>query len=338
MHRLAIGAAMASLLVLAATVPANAQAQPSPEPSTRTVEIPGAGAAVMVPRTWRTWQSEPDRLQRSVWTRDLVSGWTCQIWSSGDSPSAAAAADAFIEAPESAAIGASRSEPFEVPVGSAILVTLGSPDEDPPSRIQRLAFIDAPEGVVEIFCGPAPADHVVAVAESIEPLTPDYSPEPFDPRVELADHGFSVDFGPEWSVGSGSRVGYRTLLGGPVVLTAGREGTDAGVGDPPVEHCTIEDDSEVPGLTGLTSLADWKTAIRDAGKGMLHTVGPTMKVVGLTSGPAIRARWPFKLGPTTGWIVSDDEHVVVLLCWSDAPPGDGWRSIAETIEFLPEGG
>ena len=51
---------------------------------------------------------------------------------------------------------------------------------------------------------------------TIAPLAPDHAPEPFDPRIELTDHGFAVDFGPEWVVGFDSPG---SLTGGPTVLT-----------------------------------------------------------------------------------------------------------------------
>ncbi len=226
------------------------------------------------------------------------------------------------------------AEPFEVPTGSAVLVTYGSPERDPWYRVERIVLVDAPQGVVRVSCGSAPADHASDVARTIAPLASDYVPEPFDSRVELAAHGFAVDFGPEWGVSSRMALlgAQGTLLGGTPVLNAGRRSSRH---DGPTSRCSIEDDSDVPGLTGLTSVADWRAAIKAAGKGTLHAKKPAMKVVDLASGPALRADWPTRPAQTTAWIVSDAEHLLVLRCSSERPPKDSWRSVVETIEFLP---
>ena len=227
----------------------------------------------------------------------------------------------------------SVTEPLEVPTGNAVGVTLGSPERDPPNRIEHLVFVDAPQSLVRIYCGSAPIEFHLDVARTIAPLAADYSPPPFDPRVEFAEHGFAVDFGVEWSVSSRTEHLSARLLGGSTVLMAQTAAID---GDgPPVSRCSIEDATGVPGLTGLTSVVDWRAAIKGAATGTLHAKEPGMKVVELPSGPATRADWRLKLDPTTAWIVSDQEHVAVLLCSSERPPKDRWRSIAKTIEFLP---
>jgi hypothetical protein len=323
----------AVLSVSASVTVAGAQSPSPQEPAARTVEIPGSGATVTLPRQWRTWVAESDRGPDSVRTTDLSSGWLCRIASDATASeqglvSAEAAADAIADSiTEFAEYGPSFeidvAEPFEIPTGSAVLLTFGSPERDPWYRIDRIVLVDAPQGVVRVSCGSAPADHASGVARTIAPLAADYVPEPFDPRVELAAHGFAMDLGPEWGVSSRMALlgAQGTLLGGTPVLSAG--------------GCLIEDDSDVPGLTELTSVADWRAAIKDAGNGTLHAKTPAMKIIDLASGPAFRADWPTRPARTTVWIVSDAEHVLVLRCSSERPPKDRWRSVAESIEFLP---
>jgi len=330
----------AVLFVSASVTMAGAQSPPPDDPAARTVEIPGAGASVTLPREWRTWVAESDGQPISVWTTDLASGWMChiasdEIASEQNLVSAEAAADAITEGAEYTPFEIDAAEPFEVPTGSAVLVTFGSPQRDPWYRIERIVLVDAPLGVVRVSCGSAPADHASDVARTIAPLASDGVPEPFDPRVEFAAHGFAVDFGPEWGVSSRLALqgAQGTLLGGTPVLSASRRLSPQGG---PTDRCWIEDDSRVPGLTGLTSVADWRAAIKDAGKGTLHAKKPAMKVIDLASGPAYRADWQTRPAQTTAWIVSDAEHLLVLRCSSERPPKDRWRSIAETIEFLPQ--
>ena len=103
--------------------------------------------------------------------------------------------------------------------------------------------------------------------------------------------------------------------------------------DGPLYTCRIEDASDVLELQGLTTADDWKTAFIEAAEGRRGRE-LTTAAVELSSGPAIRADWS-KL-PTTAWVVSDDDHVIVLLCSSKRPPAGDLRSIANTIEFLPD--
>ncbi len=92
----------------------------------------------------------------------------------------------------------------------------------------------------------------------------------------------------------------------------------------------------MPELHGLTTADDWKRAFLKVAEGRRGRE-LTTQAVELASGPANRADWPKYLSgmPTTAWVVSGGDRVVVLMCQSKRPPEDDWRSIAETIEFLP---
>ncbi len=176
---------------------AGAQSPPPDDAATRTVEVPGAGATVTLPRAWRTWSVQLLESGPGVSTTDVDTGWTCQISATDEAASAQAAGDAFSQIPEPpmAPYEASVTGPFEVATRSAVGVTLGSPERDPAWRIEHLVYVDAPQSVVRIYCGSAPIDHGLDVARTIAPLTAGFSPEPFDPRVEVAAHGVAVDFG-----------------------------------------------------------------------------------------------------------------------------------------------
>ena len=310
---------------------------PSPEASTttRVVEIPGAGAAITLPRQWRTWWGQHTRLGSGVWTTDLAAGWTCQLSAQADLVSAEAAADEFVADLEFVPYELLERTSFDTPGGHVVSVTFGIPGQDDPRSSGAVVYADAPESVVLVSCGEAPLDHWLDVARTIAPLTADFSPEPFDPRVALPEHGFAIDFGVEWYVDP-RPPSLTPLLGGTVVLAA--QTTPLYGEGPRGAACQIEDDSDVPGLTRLASVADWKARINALDTGTLHTKKPVMKVVDLPSGRAIRADWRSMAMPTTAWIMSGDEHVLVLLCRSLRPPQDRYRSIAKTIEFLPEAG
>jgi len=318
--------------VLASVTSTAAQSFPPEARATRIVEIPGAGATVTLPRQWRTWWGEHARMGTGVWTTDLASGWTCQISAQQDLVSAEAAADEFVAGLEFVPSVLRGRTSFDVPGGHVVSVSFGTPDRVDPQAGGAMVYVDAPESVVLVLCGEAPIEHWLDVARSIAPLTADFSPEPFDPRVAIPEHGFAVDFGMEWYVDP--RAGHLgALLGGPIVLTTQ---TTALYGEgPPGAACQVEDDTGVAELAGPMSIVAWKVAIRHAGTGALHAKEPAMKLVELPSGPAIRADWSSVAMPATAWILSDDERVVVLLCRSFRPPEDRWLSIAETFEFLP---
>ncbi len=343
---------VALVFVLASMTATMAQSPTLEESLTTSVEIPGAGAVVTLPRAWRTWQNEAyDSARRQgpgVWTTDVDTGWTCQLWSSEDLVSAEVAADSLVGAPEAADIGISRSEADEVPVGTAVLVTFGGPEGlQPPDSIEHVAYVDAPHAVVQVWCAGASAEHVRDLAMDIAPLAPEHVPEPFDPRIELAKHGFAVDFGPEWA------VWFRfpgSLLGGTTVLTAQIQGPSG-----PSQSCHVEDVSAVPRFQRLTTADDWKRAFMKAADGR-NGRELTTRAARLSSGPAIRALWDKYLAgePTIAWVLSDDDRVIVLMChsrrtqrpsraasrpwvlpWSSPLGATRWRSIANTIEFLP---
>ena len=329
MQQRVMGLVIASMLILAPTAPAMAQA----EPSTTTVEIPGAGAVVTLPREWRTWQrNEPDRVTREatgVWTTELASGWTCHLRSDTDLVSAETAADEMVAALEYVPYRLRERATHDAPEGRVVSVTYESTDQDPP-RIFHDVYVDAPEGVVLVYCGEAPIEHWLDVARAIAPLPADFSPEPFDPSVQMADHGLAVDFGAEWRLSSRTDHLTTSLLGGPTVLSAQWRG-----GRRDSQTCTIEDDTDMPGLPRIGSVAAWRAALVYAAQ---ETGGSRFKtdVVDLPSGPAIRADWKRLWGtaPATAWVVTADDRVLVLVCLSNRPPKDRWLSIAETLEVL----
>ena len=176
MQREWMGMLAASAFILASGVPAIAATEPPVEPSARMVEIPGAGAVVRLPRGWRTWLPEGYHYPQ-VRTTDPATGWTCALWLSGELASAASAADAMADVPEAADMGISRGEPFETPVGTAVLVTYGGREaQQPPAYVVHEAYVKVDEEGTEA----AAATAVVMKGRSA----------PSKPRVVRADHPF----------------------------------------------------------------------------------------------------------------------------------------------------
>jgi hypothetical protein len=105
-------------------------------------------------------------------------------------------------------------------------------------------YLTVPAGVVSAYCAgdEPPADRWLSVIEAIAPLAAgSTSSHPFDPRVEVAAHGFAVDFSAEWLVRSWPGPG--PVLGGHLVLRAVTAASEDGSGG---YECVIEDDTVLP--------------------------------------------------------------------------------------------
>jgi hypothetical protein len=237
------------------------------------------------------------------------------------------------------------STAMDFPIGEAVRVSYRyrtMPDED--RFILHETYVTGPEGVVSVYCAAddPPADHWQSVVESMERVGPEGPVSaPFDPRVEVPDHGFAVDFGADWLV---------RPWGGPGPVLGGMAGHDAlpsevsmivlravtAEGVPTDAECMIEDAKGVLGLPKTASSTEWQAAFLASAEGQQQKTSiPDVATVDLASGRAVRADWERWRGtPATAWVIIGGEHRLVLFCRADQPPADDWRSIAETFEVL----
>lgn len=187
MTKRATTAAVGSLLVLGSMMPGAIHADEA-EPSTiRLVEIPGAGAVVALPRTWQTWlrteYEEVSRQAPGVWTSDPETGLMCHLRTGDEPVSAQEAADTFIEALELVPYELLDYGSAESTFGSVISVTIDQRDSEVTSTYHDV-YVDVPGGVVLLFCGQAPLDAWIEVAQAIVEIPDGYTPEPLDPPLE----------------------------------------------------------------------------------------------------------------------------------------------------------
>jgi hypothetical protein len=331
MRRLTIGVvlAMATSAIVAQSASTCEQAV------RRTVEVPGTGFAVTLPSAWRIWSPQgPD--EHVVTAGDVRTGQSCDFSLVEDAVTAQAAADETVETLKAHRdIEVVERTVVTVPAGDAVRVSYrytSSPDE--PRFVYHVYYLAGPDGVGSVSCMSAepPADCWLSIVESIEPLpSGGLASAPFDPRVEVPEHGFGVDFPAEWLVRASEGPG--PLLGGDPVLRA-----VTATGGPASADCTIEDDTGLPSLSGVDSLAGWQevfTAYAIAQEQRASV--PVVTEVALPSGRSVQADWPRRNGmPATAWVFLDGDRRVALFCRSEEPPDDRWRSIAETFAFLTE--
>jgi hypothetical protein len=333
-HRLPWGGPLAWLLIVTTSVATTAQPASDEDVVMRTSEIPGSGFTVTLSAAWRTWHAREAGNLAELWATDMAGRQICRFSLLEDVASAEGAAHETVEAVEAHP----QQEVVErtylnVPAGNAIRVGYRSKDAPDDARfVLNEYYLTVPKGVVSVYCAgdEPPADRWLSIIEAIAPLLAEARPSvPFDPRVEVPEHGLAVDFPAEWLVRSWPGPG--PVLGGSLVLRAVTLAQEGGY------ECLIEDDTALPSLPDVASLDEWRdTLISIAGAQERRTSEPVVTQVGLPSGPTVRADWERWSGmPATAWIFADGDRHAALLCRSDDPPDDRWRAIAESFEFLP---
>jgi hypothetical protein len=306
------------------------------EAAMQVIEIPGSGVTVELPVGWRVWPAEGVAYPRGITATDMATRQLCTFSLVEGVASAERAAHQTVELVEAQPQQQVVERSFlDLPAGNAVRVAYRFKDApDDPRFVLNEYYLTVPDGVVSAYCSgdEPPADRWLSVIETIAPLAaaPPLA-APFDPRVEVAAHGFAVDFPREWLVRSWPGLG--PVLGGTVVLRAVTLAHEDGSGG---HECLLEDDTGLLGPADVASLADWRDALGStAGTPVRRTSEPVVTQVVLPSGPTVRAAWERWSGmPATAWIFTDGDRHAALLCRSVVPPDDRWRSIAESFEFL----
>jgi hypothetical protein len=301
------------------------------------IEIPGSGFTVELPVEWRVWPAEGVAHPMGITATDVATRQHCSFSLMEGGASAERAAHQTVELVEAQPQQEIVERSFlDLPAANAVRVAYRLKDApDDPRFVLNEYYLTVPDGVVSAYCSgdEPPADRWLSVIETIAPLAaaPPLA-APFDPRVEVAAHGFAVDFPSEWLVRSWPGLG--PILGGTVVLRGVTLAHEDGSGG---HECLLEDDTALLGLVDVASLADWRDALGSAAAAPeRRTSEPVVTQVVLPSGPTVRADWERWSGmPATAWIFADGDRHAALLCRSDRPPDDRWRSIAESFEFLP---
>lgn len=334
MHQIPWGGPLAWLLIVTTSVATTAQPASDEDVVMRTSEIPGVGVAITLPVEWRIWSFTDDKAH-GIYASDVSGRRTCVFRLLSEASSAAAMAEETVEAVSRHKTEVQQAT-HDVPVGTAVRVSYryeSLPDE--PRFVQHEYHLDVPRGVVSVYCAgdEPPADRWLSIVESITPLPAELpTSAPFDPRVEVPEHGLAVDFPAEWLVRSWPGPG--PVLGGSVVLRAVTLAQEDGPGG---HECLIEDDTALPSLPDVASLDEWlDTLVSTAGAQERTTSEPVVTQVDLPSGPTVGADWERWSGmPATAWILADGDRRAALFCRSDEPPEDRWLSVAESFEFLP---
>jgi hypothetical protein len=139
-----------------------------------------------------------------------------------------------------------------VPAGDAFRVSYRyetMPDE--PRFVFHEYHLGAGDGVARFSCSGVepPGDDWLHIAEAIAPISTHVpASAPFDPRIEVPNHGLAVEFGDEWLMRAWATPGL--LLGGVTVLRADSVARE-GVGSS--SECWVEDETGGPSLSGLSS-------------------------------------------------------------------------------------
>ncbi len=301
------------------------------------IEIPGSGFTVGLPVEWRVWPAEGVAHPMGITATDVGTRQHCSFSLLEGVASAERAAHQTVELVEAQPQQEIVERTFlDLPAGNAVRVAYRLKDApDDPRFVLNEYYLTVPDGVVSAFCSgdEPPADRWLSVIETIAPLAaaPPLA-APFDPRVEVAAHGFAVDFPSEWLVRSWPGLG--PVLEGSIVLRAVTLAHEDGSGG---YECLMEDATALPSLADVASLADWRDVLGSTARAPeQRTSEPVVTQIDLPSGPIVRADWERWSGmPATAWIFTDGDRHAALLCRSVSPPDDRWRSVAESFEFLP---
>ena len=297
--------------------------------STRRLDVPDAGAAIRFPSSWRLWGMEEGRWFLAS-AFDPATGQTCRVTVDGDATTAEEASQ-FGDGASPEGLELLDRATLSVPAGPTVYEAWRL-QADPSSRIQHQFYLPAPTGVVVLRCtagisGEPPKDLWRPILETLgPPLDTDPDGLPFDARIELSDVGLAIELPVEWQVNRYEQAGR--FVGGPQVLLADRL-------DIPQDQRTCE--LEVAPFD--TTAIEWPGAIaKNLAAGLESdpaAAGVTLEIVELANGESIRVDFD-GAPPSTTWLLADPTRLVALSCDGtlDAPD-DRWRSIAETIEFLP---
>jgi hypothetical protein len=319
-------------LFLVATVAAMAaQSSAGEDAVTRTVEIPGTGLAATLPAEWRIWLAEEAGHPTEIMATDVAARRTCNFSPvEGVGSAEAAAHDAVEKLDAHRDIEVVERAFLIVPAGNAVRVSYRyktMPDE--PRFVFHDYYLDAGDGVAWFVCsgGEPPGDDWVHIAEAIAPTSADPpASAPFDPRVEVPDHGFAVDLGAEWLVRPWG--GRGPVLKGASVLRATT--TVSGEDGPASSECWVEDGGGLTRLARQGALSEWLEARLEG------AFSPPWTPEGdLPFRPADRVDGEWNRMLATAWPFTDGDRRMALICRSEDPPPDRWLSIAETFEFLP---
>ena len=169
----------------------------------------------------------------------------------------------------------------------------------------------------------------VVTAQS-PPASP--NPSPGSQRVAVPEAGVALAFPDDWLV----RV---PLVRHAVVLPPGLEGTtEAYVWDvveayaPDDRSCQLLRYGDHP--LALRDHADWiMSALEESPDSAVETASST---VSLPAGDAIRLDFAGPEGTfTTGYLIESADTRYQLRCFGSERPEDDWRSVADTMEFIP---
>ena len=342
MRRLAAGLMATSVLAASA---ASATAASEVDAAIRVAEIPGTGLAVRLPADWRVW-SPPATIDPVVIASDVAARQDCTFSLVEGATSAREAAretQETIDAHKQLELVA--RDVLTVSSRDAVRVSCRygfAPDE--PRFVHHEYYITGPDGVASVFCSSAdpPADRWYSIVDALEGVeAADQPSAPFDPRVEVPDHGFAIDFAAEWLAkawpGPGPLFGWSEVDdGSPAIPTAVLRAMTA-TDEPSNAECFFEDVTGLPGLPDADSTAEWQATFTiSAGPRRGQASTPSVTTVNLASGTAVRADWErCRDMPASAWVFFDGVRRIVLFCRAEEPPADSWRSIADTFEFLP---
>ena len=340
MPRLSFRAMLAALMATGMMSAAAPGLSATEDETVRIDRDPGSGYTVELPVAWRIWPAEATVDAMGITATDVAGRQICHFSLMEDVASAERAANETVKLVEAQPQQEVVERTFlDLPAGNAVRVAYRLKDApDDPRFVLNEYYLTVPDGVVSAHCSgdEPPDDRWLSVVEAITPLAaaPPLA-APFDPRVEVPEHGLAVDFGSEWLVRSWPGLG--PVLGGSVLLRAVTLAQEDGPGG---HECLIEDDTALLSLSDVASLDDWQdTLVSTAGAQARRTSEPVMTQVGLPSGQTVRADWERWSGmPATAWVFAEGDRRAALLCRSNEPPADGWLSVAESFEFVPAEG
>jgi hypothetical protein len=152
-------------------------------------------------------------------------------------------------------------------------------------------------------------------------------------RVEVPEHGFAVTFPDDWDVNPLGAPDYGEAdpaLGPSSVLYAWDGPSD----DDEATRCDMWVDASTRPSVTLAAYAEQRIRGFERNRDITGTYAPVTLPAGRGMRTTLAYDYEFVLGHTE-YILAKDGVFYTFACIGEDPPDDRWRSIAQTIEFLP---
>jgi hypothetical protein len=153
-------------------------------------------------------------------------------------------------------------------------------------------------------------------------------------RIERPEHGFAITFPGDWTAQEATAEGVATFWGeteipeGQAIVLGAERSLQGGACTMTLDDPSVRQEPMLLAQSAASTERD--LAEGEDGDEVVRTR------VDLPVGPAWRIDSSVGDLSDSAYLLRGPRGIYMLECWSDEPPEDRWRSIAQTVEFLPD--